>query len=125
MNLSTLIHFTACGLVFDAIGVLLLGFAFFFKSKEAISLESGTYWDRNPHLLKSLLASKFDGILGTFYLFIGFVFQVLGYADIQHEISTVSAYGLLLLSLGIYFGGFRKRKVQEWESAISLDEPKD
>ncbi|HOP22571.1 MAG TPA: hypothetical protein PK055_04000 [Gammaproteobacteria bacterium] len=70
--------FTTCGLLFDVAGALFLGIAFFFKNNKQIISESGTYWNSNPHLMKSIILSKFDGIFGTVLLFLGFIFQILG-----------------------------------------------
>jgi hypothetical protein len=111
---NNIIHFTACGLLYDAIGVLLLGFAFFFKTKETLIKEAGTYWDSNPHILKSIIASKFDGMTGTLLLFIGFIYQAMGYANIEQASIVIGSYMFLIFFLAVYFSRYRSRKINEW-----------
>ena len=109
-----LLQFTACGLIFDAIGVLLLGFAFFFKTKESISQEAGTYFNSNPYVLRSIVASKFDGMTGTALLFIGFVLQVFGYAGWENEVVLVFSYLVLVVFVFTYFAVLRKKSIDSW-----------
>lgn len=106
--------FVACGLAFDVVGIVLLGAAFFFKTKKSIRQEAGTYWDANPYLLKSIIASKFDGMAGTLYLFVGFTFQFLGASEFHNEKFVFWAYivGLVALMFYLYFA--RKMAVNSW-----------
>lgn len=112
------IHFTSCGLIYDAVGVLLLGFAFFFKTKEGIIQEAGTYWDSNPHVLKSIISSKFDGMIGTLMLFIGFIFQALGYANYSHVSAILVSYIALIVLCFFYFIYYRPKHINTWHSAL-------
>lgn len=123
--MNQIIQFTACGLVFDAIGVLLIGFAFFFKTKEEMFQEAGTHWGSNPHLLKSIIASKFDGMVGTFLLFIGFIYQAVGYGNFYQKEIIIISYILLLIFLLIYFIFLRSRKINEWHKEILAKSDED
>ena len=121
-----ILHFIACGLVFDAAGVCFLGFAFFFKSKEAIIQEAGTYYNSNPHVLRSITASRLDGIFGTCLLFIGFLYQMLGFIGLENHDVTSASYFILISTILIYFVNFRKRHVNKWCNELEeiINKPK-
>ena len=36
IDLYQVLHLTACGLIFDVVGFIILGFAFFYKTKESM-----------------------------------------------------------------------------------------
>lgn len=112
----SLLHFTPCGLVFDASGVVLLGFAFFLKNTEAMIVESGTTWDSKAYV--TVVESKSDGIFGTTLLFLGFVYQMLGYAGLESTATVLASYSGLILFLIAYCTFLRKRLVGKWVGNI-------
>lgn len=103
---------TASGLLFDLAGVILLGFAFFFKTLESIKQESQVnYYGCNPHIVRNIIASKLDGMTGTLLLAIGFVLQFLGVLKISNSCFVVGSYIFLLLFLVSYFAGIRQKAI--------------
>ncbi len=89
------------GLVFDGVGVVILGFAFFTRSVKAMAVESGTFYDGNDALIKSLIESRTDGIAGTLVLLLGFVLQLLSAIGVECVVAAkvllVSLVGLMLI----------------------------
>lgn len=114
-----MLQFIPCGLVFDATGVILLGFAFFAKTFDTAYEESSMYWDSNPVLFTQITKAKADGISGTSMLFIGFLYQFFGYLkfgflDCYQTIIVSSSYVLLIIFLCVYFAWLRKKFVDIW-----------
>jgi hypothetical protein len=109
--IDELFRLNSVGLIYDGVGVVILGFAFFTKSVKAMTVESGTYYGGNDALLKSLIQSRTDGMVGTLVLFLGFLFQFLGAVGV--ECVTVAKgfmVGLLVMLIGYVFF-IRKRFV--------------
>ena len=105
--------------MFDATGVILLGWAFFIKTFDMAYNESAMYWDSNPVLFAQITKSKADGISGTSMLFIGFLYQLFGYIklnflDCYQTIIVSSSYTLLIIFLCVYFAWLRKKFVDMW-----------
>jgi len=65
-------NLTIIGLAYDIIGVIFLTIGVFWKSAKDIREEAGTYFNANPHLLKSLVKSQVDTITGLVFLVGGF-----------------------------------------------------
>jgi len=65
-------NLTIIGLAYDIIGVIFLAIGVFWKSAKDIREEAGTYFNANPHLLKSLVKSQVDTITGLVFLVGGF-----------------------------------------------------
>jgi len=86
----------------------------FFKSKLAMINESDMYWDSNPHVLKSIIATRFDGICGTILLLFGFIFQLIGYIGFSNNLITGISYILLALFILAYFGYLREITIIQW-----------
>ena len=110
------VHFTPCGLILDVCGVLLLGFAFFLKTTDSMIEESGTTWDSKAYI--TVVAGKCDGIFGTALLFLGFVYQALGYAGVESRNTVLFTYSALLVFLLVYVGFLRKWLVKKWVGDI-------
>ena len=111
---NSILSFSACGLYYDVAGALLLGFAFFFKSKEQIINEAGINWDSDPHVLRNIASTKLDGTLGTVLLFIGFIYQILGITMVSNSHITIISYILLVFIIFLYFVCYRKIIVNKW-----------
>ena len=78
--------------------------------------ESGTTWDSKAYV--TVAAGKADGVFGTLLLFLGFVFQALGYAGISANAIVVGSYASLVAFLLIYSVFLRKWLVDRWVSEI-------
>lgn len=113
---TNFVHFTPCGLLFDVSGALLLGFAFFLKTTESMIEESGTTWDSKAYI--TVVAGKCDGIFGTGLLFLGFVYQALGYAGVESTSTVLFSYLALLTFLLAYLGVLRKWLITKWVGDI-------
>lgn len=110
--LNELMSFTPCGLILDACGVVLLGFAFFLKDIEAMIEESGTTWDSDA--FAAVATSKADGMFGTSLLFLGFVYQIIGFTNFAHYLIVMLSYVVLLVFLVLYFTFLRRALVNRW-----------
>lgn len=113
---TSFLQFTPCGLVFDASGVVLLGFAFFLKNTDSMIEESGTTWDSKAYV--TVVESKSDGVFGTALLFLGFIYQTLGYAGVESTIVILASYSGLILFLLAYCTFLRRKLVKKWVGNI-------
>lgn len=90
------------GLIFDAVGVLILGMAFFAENPASLMAKAVSVTNYSPKLLKSAATQKVDGTVGTATLFIGFSLQVtfqLGYVG---ECAANICVGLLAGFLAVF-----------------------
>ena len=71
------------GLIYDGLGIVVLGYAFFSKTIKEMMVESGTYYNGNNALLQSLIHTRTDGVTGTVLLLIGFLLQLFGSLGIR------------------------------------------
>lgn len=85
--IEQLIQLGSVGLIYDGVGVVVLGFAFFLKSVKEMMVESGAYWDGNDALLQSLIHQRTDGVVGTSLLLVGFLLQLLGTLGMQCKLA--------------------------------------
>lgn len=107
--IEKILTFTSVGLTYDLAGVIVLGMAFFRKGRSTILAESESRYDYNSDILKSLIISRIDGILGSILLMMGFFLQLLGYLGFNSMWSVVVAYGWLLLGFTAY--SYRLREI--------------
>lgn len=71
--------------------------------------EAGTYFNANPHLLKSLVKSQVDTIAGLVFLVGGFSLQILGALKVAlHEIWILGLWIILSAMILVYISGARK-----------------
>lgn len=66
------------GLVYDLVGILVLGVPLFAVGAKTIIARSGTYWDSNPNECRRMLAERMDVLIGTVVLALGFAMQIAG-----------------------------------------------
>lgn len=98
----------------------------FFKSKSTIINESDMYWDSNPHVLRSIVASRFDGICGTTLLLTGFIFQLCGYFNATSKLITGTSYILLIVFIIYYFLYIRNITIIEYcDDLIKMSKQRD
>lgn len=113
---ANFLHLTPCGLIFDASGVLLLGFAFFLKTNESMIEESGTTWDSKAYV--TVASGKCDGIFGSALLFLGFLYQMFGYSGLDSRNIVVVSYFALIVFLLVYFAFLREWLTKKWVADI-------
>ena len=64
------------GLVYDLVGILVLGLPLVAKGMNTIINQSKTYWDINKPETERMLAERLDVGLGTLVLVLGFSLQI-------------------------------------------------
>lgn len=117
--IDLLLTLVAVGLFYDVAGVTALGFAFFSKSNKALQAESETRINYNSDLMKSLVTSRTDGVLGSSLLILGFTLQLLGFLQVQSKEAAIVGYITLLLINASYWLRFRSKIVANHCAAIS------
>lgn len=103
-----LFQISSVGLLYDGVGVTILGFAFFSKSIKEMMVESGTYYGGNNALLQSLIHTRTDGITGTILLLIGFFLQWFGSLGVHYEFLGEILFIVLVAVLFCYVLFIRK-----------------
>ncbi|MEE8057244.1 MAG: hypothetical protein V3T17_05340 [Pseudomonadales bacterium] len=76
-------NLTSLGLLWDGVGVFVLGAPSFLRTAAEIEKESGTYWDYNIHELRSKASLQVDVGVGSLLLLVGFLLQFLASLNIQ------------------------------------------
>ena len=66
------------GLLFDLVGILVLGVPLATVGVKTIIARSETYWDSNPNEYRRMLAERMDVGIGTVVLAFGFGMQIAG-----------------------------------------------
>ena len=99
------------GLVYDFVGILILGVPLVTVGAKTIIARSGTYWDANPNEVRRMLAERIDVGLGTVVLAAGFGMQIAGqHASMASIPPLVGASVLvaLVVVLVVYMAWLRK-----------------
>ena len=78
MQLTFIQNFQVIGLVYDAVGILILGGPAFFRAVPEIKAQSGTYFNYNEALAESLSMARVDLTTGSVALIVGFILQLVG-----------------------------------------------
>ena len=123
--LETLNNLNVLGLVYDGVGVTVLGIPFLLESAEDTYRESGTYWDSNDPLMQRMARTKFDTAAGSVLLITGFALQLFAALKIEGQPwVTWPLWGMVaLLPIG-YFYVWRKRLVIRYVEAVKKLTPK-
>ena len=66
------------GLLYDVVGIGVLGLPAFRRMTAEIAAQAGTYWDHNSDLAKGLSEARVDTVAGSCILTIGFSIQAAG-----------------------------------------------
>ncbi|MBK8161801.1 MAG: hypothetical protein IPK65_01210 [Gammaproteobacteria bacterium] len=66
----------------------------------------------------TVVENKSDGIFGTTLLFVGFVYQTLGYTRVECAVAVIASYAGLVLFLFAYCTFLRKKIVRKWVGNI-------
>ena len=69
---------TSVGLMLDIVGLLVISFPGLFESNTALEEQSGSHWDRNPHLRKALFKNRTLLRIGIPMMVLGFALQLAG-----------------------------------------------
>jgi hypothetical protein len=110
MQLTFIQNFQAIGLMYDAVGILVLGVPAFFRAVPEIQAQSGTYYNYNKALAESLSMARVDLTMGSVVLIVGFILQLvdaLGYFGYSYFGGCLLAFIFIFLLL--YFPVVRPR----------------
>lgn len=108
------------GLLFDAIGICILGIPATYRMIQEIVAQSGTYYDANLHLAKALSENRIDLTVGSIMLLAGFGFQLIGTLDYFF----IHPVGLLLCIACVLFLPLYFLFLRNWLSKLLLDRVK-
>lgn len=92
-------NFQVIGLIFDGVGILILGVPAVFRVIAEIKAQSGTYFSYNKYLAESLSIARVDLTIGSIALLAGFAFQLAGTIGYY----ALPNFGLSLLIAGVLF----------------------
>ena len=98
------------GLLYDAVGILVLGIPLATKGLDTMLKEAGTYWDSNIPVARSLILQRMDSGVGTVLLGIGFLLQAS--AQIVHQAPPgvgMPLLTVLILAIPTYYGVVRRK----------------
>jgi hypothetical protein len=117
--LENLENLSALGLLWDGIGVFILGVPAIFKVRTEIAEEAGTYWGYNPHELRNKISGRMDISIGSIFLLLGFLFQFLSSVSVSMPLEFCvffwfSAPGLMLF----YYLRGRRSLVKLWTDEL-------
>lgn len=110
MQLAFIQNFQAIGLIYDAVGILILGVPAFFRAVPEIKAQSGTYYNYNKALAESLSTARVDLTIGSIVLIVGFFLQLadtLGYFGFSYFGVCLSVF--IFVFLLSYFHVIRPR----------------
>ena len=114
------------GLLYDAVGILILGVPAVFRMSQEVQAQSGTYYNYNVHLAKALATSRVDISIGSVVLLIGFVSQLfgnLGYVYIPSYgwCLGIGAVGFLLVYFIFLRGRFADALLKHVKAALEQE----
>lgn len=117
--IEALCNLNVIGLVYDGLGVAILGIPSLVESAEDTHRESGTYWDSNEPLMQRLVRAKFDTSAGSVVLVLGFIMQLLATLGVGGTPLIVALLWALIVVLPLsYFFFWRRRLVASYIAAI-------
>ena len=117
--LKILENLAALGLLFDVIGVFILGIPMVFNAKKDIFEESCTYYSFNQAQVNSLSKSRIDIPVGSIMLFIGFIFQFLATVRVSlPEWITIVGWIIAIIFPAYYCCRLRSQMVNHFVSAV-------
>lgn len=99
------------GLLYDVVGIGVLGIPALRRMTTEIAAQAGTYWNYNSELAKGLSEARVDTVAGSCLLIIGFLIQAAGISGIQAPwICGALLIGLLALFIVLWLA-FGRRSV--------------
>lgn len=102
------------GLALDILGALFLAKGFMFKTRTAIIMESGSYWDFNKHLRDSLILQRAEAIIGGTALTTGFFLQALPY------LPKIETHFLIIVFFSLPLSGWFFQKVSQRIAKVTI-----
>lgn len=108
------------GLIYDIVGILILGLPLATQATKTIKNRSSTYWDMNKHEASRMLGERMDMGLGTLVLVVGFLMQIVA-AQRYTLVSSMWGWSLiaaLMVGLSAYYGWIRRALVERQEQNI-------
>lgn len=106
-------NLTALGLLWDGVGIFVLGIPALFRVQYDIEREAGNYLKYNIHELRNRIATRVDIGIGSILLMVGFVLQLL--ASYQVTVNSAALlyclWGFCPVFLAVYYGYARWRLI--------------
>ena len=97
------------GLLYDVVGIGVLGIPALRRMTTEIAAQAGTYWGYNSQLAKGLSEARVDTVAGSCLLIIGFLIQAAGVWGLQGPwICGAFLVGLLTLFLVLWLSAGRR-----------------
>jgi hypothetical protein len=124
VDLNTL---AAVGLLYDIVGVIILGLSLAATSDVNIKRQAGTYYNFNSSVLTTLVEQRTDARFGLFLLVLGFLFQFFFAIGIAIEDATKNLLLIALVLVVLFYVVVRKPLVKRIASKLreSLLKAKD
>lgn len=122
---SIINNFQTVGLIFDVVGIAILGLPALFRMKSEVAAQMGTYWNYNPPLAKALATSRVDISTGSLILLFGFACQLaaaLNYVPLPY---TGLIYLILLAAFVLCYWTFMRSYFSSWLFKAALSEHED
>lgn len=107
---------TTLGLMYDLVGVLLIGWAFFGKTPPY-------YATLDTMIIDSPTNATLDGRVGTVLLAIGFLLQTAGSFDWCWTPVVMFGCPVLVLVLVVWVGGLRDHRAKKWQKRLDANPP--
>jgi hypothetical protein len=110
---------SALGLIYDGVGVFVLGVPAMLSTTADIRQMSGTAWGYNPQLIRATVRLRLDTGTGALFLIAGFLLQLFGALGVQ--LSPIPGSFILgaLVALSLSYGlWFRGRLTDTWVNSI-------
>ena len=110
------------GLMYDALGISILGLPAFLRTKHDLKREAETHVGYNSAVLENAILLRMDTAIGTAMLVVGFIFQFLGSIGVRLSISVgwLAVIGLAAFPL-LYWLVWRRRLRVALLDAITED----
>ena len=95
-------------LLYDAVGIIVLGAPDLRRIPEQVGVQCGTYWDYNQKAIRILSLALVDTTFGSLLLLTGFVFQLSSLLGVEPSLAVaVLLTGFLAAVLILHYIWFR------------------
>lgn len=118
--IEALQNLNVLGLIYDGVGVTVLGIPSLLESAKNTHRESATYWDGNKPLMQRLIRAKFDTSAGSILLIVGFVLQLLATLKVQGSLWAAVPLWVFVVALPTaYFASWRSKLVARFATSVA------
>ena len=108
------------GLLYDALGILVLGVPALHRMVEQVGVQCESYWDYNQKAISILSFARVDTTAGSILLLTGFVFQFLSLLGVEPSLAVmVLLVGALVVVLTLYYAWLRKALSVKLEARVT------